>query len=91
VRKIAWLSLSAPRTSEPSFDEENQEITYGAVHVVTGLQCDLVLGTTAQVVAAGPNRLFVTEESEDRYAGWEELMTYDDAINLLGAEDDGND
>jgi hypothetical protein len=33
----------------------------------------------------------VTEESEDRYAGWEELMTYDDAINLLGAEDDGND
>ncbi len=35
--------------------------------------------------------IHVEEYVEDRYEGWEERMTYQDAIQLLGAEDYGND
>lgn len=91
--RAAWMSLSEARTSEPGYNEDDQEIVFKAVHVVTGLVCSvcgLTLTTTAQVVAAGIKRLHIVEYSESRYEGWEELMTYEAAMELL-ADDYGND
>lgn len=82
----AWIETSEGRTTEPRYDEETQEIQYKVVSVVVALcctVCNLKLSSTAEVIAAGVDRLVVQEFSEDRYEGWEELMTYDDALKML--------
>ncbi len=53
--------------------------------------CGLSLANTAQIVAARIPRLREEEFSESRYEGWEELMTYEDAVTFLGEADYGND
>lgn len=94
-REAAWLELGEGRTTVPNYNDDTQEITYKVLRVVTGLQCNvcgLRLHTTAQVVAAGLSRLESEEVSEDRYEGWEDMMTYEHAMEVLGAgEEYGNE
>lgn len=94
-QEAAWLGLSSGRTTEPKYDDEDQVIQYKLVRVVTTLVCsvcNLSLGSTAQVIAAGIDRLYITEITEDRYEGWEDQMTYEDAMAFLGmGEEYGND
>lgn len=88
AQRAAWLGLTQGRTTEPTLDDAAQEIHYKIVRAVSSLHCDvcnLTLTTPAQVLAAGISRLHVDEVSEDRYEGWEELMTYEDALDFIGA------
>jgi hypothetical protein len=89
------LSLSPARSSKIEFDDEDQEITYTRVQVVESLRCrlcSLELSNTAEVIAAGLPRLVTETETEDRYEGWQEFVTWDEAVSALGAPDDyGND
>lgn len=39
-------------------------------------------------MAAGFDRLHVEEYAEDRYEGWEDRMTYEDAMAFLGEGED---
>jgi len=90
----AYVLLSEGRPSRAEYDEAAQEIRYSVVRVAESLQCrvcTLTLSTTAQIVAAGLQRLYVESYAEDRHEGWEELMTYEDAARFLGADDYGND
>lgn len=91
----AWLSLSEGRATPPKYDEEDQVINYKIVRVVNALHCNvcgLDLSGTAQVIAVGVDRLHDTEYTEERYEGWQELMTYEDAMDVIGVgEDYGND
>jgi len=82
----AWIETSEGRTTQPRYDEDNAEIQYKVISVAIGLRCtvcNLRLGSTAEVIAAGVDRLVIQEYSEDRYEGWEELMTYEDALKML--------
>jgi hypothetical protein len=83
------------RATKPSLDENTNEIIFHLVSVATSCECrvcGLSLTATAQVMAAGIDRLHEEELIEDRYEGWEELMTYQDAIDMIAAgEDYGND
>jgi hypothetical protein len=94
-QQSAWLSLSAGRTTVPKYAEDQQEIHYKIVHVVNSLHCtvcNLTLEGTAQIIAAGIERLYIEEMSEDRYEGWEDMMTYEDAMKFIGeGEEYGNE
>lgn len=85
----AWITMSPVRSEPPTFDDEQQLIIQRDVNVVETLHCNVCgidLNTTAQVMAAGFDRLYVDEYSEDRYEGWRELMTYADAQEFIYAE-----
>ena len=97
-QKAADVWLSRGRYSKSEYDEDTGNIAYTVTYVVEELGCrvcDLKLGTTAMVVAAGVPRLVVTEYEESRYEGWETNVSYSEALQLLGVEepdfDYGND
>jgi hypothetical protein len=79
------------RSTKALFIEDDQQISYTMRYVVESLGCPvcgLSLSTTAQVMAAGISRLHDVEMSEDRYEGWEDLMTYEDALKIMSGEYD---
>jgi hypothetical protein len=86
--------ITPGRTTKPILDEDTNEIAFRVISVATSCECrvcGLSLSTTAQVMAAGVDRLRDEEHVEDRYDGWEELMTYEDAVNLIRVGEYGND
>jgi len=88
------VQLSPGRSSNMALDEDTDEITYRIVRVATSADCrvcGLTLSSTAQVMAAGVKRLDEEVITEDRYEGWEERMTYQDALDLIGGEEYGNE
>jgi hypothetical protein len=93
-QKSLRVVITPGRTTKPILDEDTNEITYRVISVATSCECrvcGLSLSTTGQVMAAGVDRLHDEEYSEDRYDGWEELMTYEDAVNLIQVQEYGND
>lgn len=90
------VNLSTGRSSPGRYDEENNEVIYTRTSTSVSMECPicgLTLDTSAQVLAAGLARIHHEEFIEGRYEGWEELMTYADAVRYLGAEEAeyGND
>ena len=91
----AILVLGAGRTQESIYKQDTDEIESKVVFLAQSLSCrvcGLELSSTAELMAAGFDRLNAVTFTEDRYEGWEERMTYEDALNYLGAgEDYGNE
>lgn len=89
-----FLRLAEGRTLDSKYDEDNQEITHRVVYLAQEFSCrvcGLALTSTAECMAAGIARLRTSTTSEDRYDGWEEMMTYEDAMRHLSADEYGND
>jgi hypothetical protein len=88
--QTATVLLSPGGTSASLYDEEDDVIRYSTTYLAQSLHCrvcGLDLETTAAVMATGIDRLYVVESEEDRYEGWEERITYEQAIGVIGAEE----
>ena len=93
-QKSLRVVITPGRATTPVLGDDTNEITFRVISVATSCECrvcGLSLSTTAQVMAAGVDRLYEEEHVEDRYEGWEELMTYEQAVDLIGGEEYGND
>jgi hypothetical protein len=96
VRKFGTL-----RTERAEYDELKGDIKYETTRVVVSgacAVCGLSLNSTAEILAAGLDRLVRSESTESRYDGWEEVVTESEINELIEArsgwalaEDYGND
>lgn len=71
------LTLGKGRTQRSEYDEDSGEIRYTILRVVLEAACPvcgLLLHDTAEVVAAGLDRLVRFDLSEDRYDGWRDAV-----------------
>ncbi len=71
------LTLGRGRTQRSEYDEDSGEIRYTILRVVLEAACPvcgLLLHDTAEVVAAGLERLLRFDLSEDRYDGWRDAV-----------------
>jgi len=87
TEKSASVRCGPGRASRSTYDEDLGTIAYSITYLAESLECrvcNLTLGNTNEIVAAGAPRLYVDEYEEDRYEGWENTVSHADAIERLG-------
>lgn len=74
------------RTEKSTFDEDSGEIIYEWKQIVTSAKCavcGLTLDSTAEVMAAGVQRVYDFTTRESRYEGWEEAVPMSEIEELM--------
>ncbi|GAA4714573.1 hypothetical protein GCM10023215_67200 [Pseudonocardia yuanmonensis] len=87
AKSTAIVSCGPGRTSRGTYDEDAGTIDFSITYLAESLDChtcDFTLETTNEIIAAGLPRLHIDRYEEDRYEGWENVVSHSDVIEHLG-------